>query len=233
MPELGSGLGFYVVFLLSTTLHEAAHAWAALQGGDPTAYHGGQVSLDPRPHIRREPFGMVVLPLISVVLIGWPFGYASTPYQPGWAAEYPKRAAIMALAGPVSNLLLVLVAALVVRIGMWMAVFDSPTAVSFGGIVVAANAGMWEGVAFVVSVFFSLNLLLAIFNLIPVPPLDGSGVVPLFLNPANTSRYQRFIWGEPMLSWVGILVAWQLFPSVFRPVWLFLVNWILGGPGYG
>jgi Zn-dependent protease len=204
-----------------------------MRGGDPTAYHGGQVSLDPRPHIRREPFGMLVLPLLSVILIGWPFGYASTPYQPTWAAEYPKRAAIMALAGPVSNLLLVLVSALVIRIGIWMAVFDNPTAVGFGQVVVATNAGMWEGVAFVVSVFFSLNLLLAIFNLIPVPPLDGSGVVPLFLNSSNTSRYQRFIWGEPMLSWVGILVAWQLFPSVFRPVWLFLVNWILDGPGYG
>ena len=204
-----------------------------MRGGDSTAYHGGQVSLDPRPHIRREPFGMVVLPLLSVVLIGWPFGYASTPYQPTWAAEYPKRAAVMALAGPISNLLLVLISALAIRIGIWVAVFGNPPAVSFGQVVVAANAGMWEGVAFVVSVFFSLNLLLTIFNLIPVPPLDGSGVVPLFLNSSHTSHYQRFIWGTPMLSWVGILVAWQLFPSVFRPVWLFLVNWILDGPGYG
>ena len=116
---------------------------------------------------------MVVLPLLSVVLIGWPFGYASTPYQPAWAAEYPKRAAVMALAGPVSNILLVLISALAIRIGIWMAVFGNPPAVSFGQVVVAANAGMWEGVAFVVSVFFSLNLLLTIFNLIPVP-LSGS-----------------------------------------------------------
>jgi hypothetical protein len=59
------------VFLFSTTLHEAAHAWAAKLGGDLTAYHGGRVTLDPRPHIRREPFGMVVLPLLSVVTSGW------------------------------------------------------------------------------------------------------------------------------------------------------------------
>jgi hypothetical protein len=60
MTEIVNGLVFYVVFLHSTTLHEAAHAWAALKGGDPTAYHGGQVTLDPRPHIRREPIGIFV-----------------------------------------------------------------------------------------------------------------------------------------------------------------------------
>jgi hypothetical protein len=59
-PDLPTALAYFAVFLFSTTLHEAAHAWAALRGGDPTAYHGGQVSLDPMPHIRREPFGMVL-----------------------------------------------------------------------------------------------------------------------------------------------------------------------------
>src|SRR6478735_1861247 len=58
---------YFVVFLFSTTLHEAAHAWAALRGGNLTAYKGGQVTLDPRPHIKREPFGMVVLPLVSAL----------------------------------------------------------------------------------------------------------------------------------------------------------------------
>src|SRR4051794_31872845 len=66
MGELLLALGWYFVFLFSTTFHEAAHAWVAQRGGDLTAYEGGQVSLDPRPHIRREPWGMVVLPLLSV-----------------------------------------------------------------------------------------------------------------------------------------------------------------------
>ena len=79
MPELADAILFYVVFLFSTTLHEAAHAWVAKLGGDLTAYHGGQVSLDPMPHIRREPFGMVILPLLSAVTTGWPFGFASAP----------------------------------------------------------------------------------------------------------------------------------------------------------
>ncbi len=108
MDRALDGLVWYVVFLFSTSLHEAAHAWAAQRGGDPTAYLGGQVSLDPRPHIRREPFGMLLLPLFTAVTSGWPIGYASAPYDPVWAANHPRRAAWMSLAGPAANLLLVL-----------------------------------------------------------------------------------------------------------------------------
>src|SRR5512139_3777627 len=96
-----------VFFIFSATVHEAAHAWAAKRGGDLTAYQGGQVSLGPWPHIRREPFGMVVLPVLSLALAGWPFGFASTPYAPVWADRHPRRAALMALAGPAANLALV------------------------------------------------------------------------------------------------------------------------------
>ena len=110
MNNIGEGLTFYVVFLFSTTLHEAAHAWAAKLGGDLTAYHGGQVSLDPLPHIRREPFGMVILPLLTALTMGFPIGFASAPYDPAWAQKYPKRSAWMALAGPAANLLLMLIA---------------------------------------------------------------------------------------------------------------------------
>src|SRR5918997_3227863 len=115
MADLAMALLYFVVFLFSTTLHEAAHAWTALRLGDPTAYRGGQVSLDPVPHIRREPFGMVVLPLLSVMLSGWPFGFASAPYDPAWAQRHPKRAAMMALAGPAANLLLVMGAGILLR----------------------------------------------------------------------------------------------------------------------
>ena len=233
MPDIGSGLVYYVVFLFSTTLHEAAHAWAALRGGDPTAYHGGQVSLDPRAHIRREPFGMVALPLISVVVSGWPFGFASAPYDPHWAMRYPRRAAWMALAGPAGNLLLVLAAVLAIRVGTGLGVFAPPGAVSFAQIVTAPGDGVWPALAFLLSVFFSLNLLLAIFNMIPVPPLDGSGAVPLLLDADTTTRYQRFIWDQPAFAWLGILVAWQIFDVVFHPVWLLAVNLLYPGVSYG
>src|SRR5450759_2238487 len=71
-----AGVVWYVVFLLSTTCHEAAHAWAAMLGGDLTACHGGQVSLDPIPHIRREPFGMVIFPLLTYATSHWMMGWA-------------------------------------------------------------------------------------------------------------------------------------------------------------
>ena len=79
-------LGFvqYVVFLLSTTCHEAAHALAAKIGGDSTAAEGGQVSLNPIPHIRREPFGMVLMPLLSWLSQSGLIGWASAPYDMLW-----------------------------------------------------------------------------------------------------------------------------------------------------
>ena len=80
-PEfLVQGLIWYVVFLFSTTCHEASHSLAAKLGGDLTAFHGGQVTLNPVPHVRREPFGMVLVPLLSFVLGGWMIGWASAPY---------------------------------------------------------------------------------------------------------------------------------------------------------
>ena len=93
-----AGLLWYVVFLLSDTCHEAAHAWAAMLGGDLTAYHGGQVSLDPLPHVRREPLGMVVVPLITYAMNGWMMGWASAPYDPLWASRHPKPSASCASA---------------------------------------------------------------------------------------------------------------------------------------
>src|SRR5688572_31775898 len=101
---------WYLVFVFSTTCHEAAHAWAAHRGGDPTAYADGHVSLDPLPHIRRSPMGMVVIPIISFLMGGWMIGWASVPLNPEWARQYPRRAALMSLAGPAANLTLALVA---------------------------------------------------------------------------------------------------------------------------
>ncbi len=234
MPDIASGLVYYVVFLFSTTLHEAAHAWVAMRGGDRTAYHGGQVTLDPIPHIRREPFGMVILPLISVLLSGWPIGFASAPFDPAWALRYPRRSAWMALAGPIANLILVLVAAIALRAGLASGVFESPESVSFGHIVGARDPeGAWKAAAFLASVFFSLNLLLCCFNLIPLPPLDGSGVIPLFLDPARARKYQAFIFANRGLGMLGMFLAWKLFDPVFHPIWLFAVNLLHAGVSYG
>ncbi len=232
MPNLAEALAFYVVFLFSTTLHEAAHAWTALRGGDLTAYEGGQVTLDPRPHIRREPFGMVVLPLLTAVLTGWPFGFASAPYNPDWARRHPHRAAVMSLAGPGANLLLMLLAALLIRAGVAAGVFDPPVSAGFSSLADPVS-GSWAGPATMLSVFFSLNLLLAVFNLIPVPPLDGSGAMPLVLGRERGLRYQEFVWGNPMLGWLGIFVAWQLIQVIFPPVFRLSLSLLYPGAAYG
>jgi Zn-dependent protease len=233
VPDLTSGLVYYVVFLFSATVHEAAHAWAAKRGGDLTAYLGGQVSLDPRPHVRREPFGMVVLPLLSVAVSGWPFGFASAPYDPAWARRHPRRAAWMALAGPAANLILVLLAVAAIRAGVAAGVFTAPSSVRFGQVTAALGGGLWPGLAFLVSVVLCLNVVLAALNLIPVPPLDGSAAVPLLLSDRATARYQQVLWGQPALAWAGLLVAWYVFDAIINPVFLFVVNLVYPGVRYG
>lgn len=232
MPDLGEGFVYYVVFLFSTTLHEAAHAWAAKRGGDLTAYHGGQVTLDPMPHIRREPIGMVALPIISVLISGWPFGFASAPYDPNWARHYPRRAAWMALAGPAANLLLIVVAALAINIGVWAGFFYAPDSVNFGHVTAATAEGAGDAIAFFLGPLFSLNLVLCVLNLLPIPPLDGSGALPLLLKPETVPRYQDFIWSQPALGWIGILVAWQVFDFIFDPFFLLAVNLPYPGVSY-
>jgi Zn-dependent protease len=225
------GLTWFVVFLFSTTLHEAGHAFAAWRLGDPTAYEGGQVSLNPLPHIQREPFGMILVPLITFGLSGWMMGWASAPYDPRWAHNYPKRAGIMALAGPAGNLILVLLSGLLVRIGLAAGWFRAPGAISFTQIV-AGNGGWTDGAVVPLSILFTLNLLLFAFNLLPVPPLDGSAVVPMFLSDSANRRYQELL-HQPMLSLIGLLIAWRVFPYVFEPIYVLALRMLFPGMIYG
>ena len=231
MPDPLSALVWYAVLLLSLTVHEAAHAWAALQGGDPTAYLGGQVSLDPRPHIRREPMGMVWVPLFFFATSGMMFGWASTPFDPRWAAAHPKRAAWMALAGPGANLLLVVIAAAAIHLGIAAEVFAAPARATYSSVTIATGPGSWSLAATFVSVLFSLNLLLCVFNLIPVPPLDGSGAIPLLVNEQLAEQYRRLV-SRPIFSVGGILLAWFLIGPLFRELHGIALNWLYPGLHY-
>jgi Zn-dependent protease len=223
---------WYLAFLFSVTLHEASHAWAAKRGGDLTAYLGGQVSIDPVPHIGREPFGMLVLPLLSIAVFGWPFGFASTPYDPVWARRYPRRAAWMSLAGPAANLVLVVLAAIGIRIGVAVGGFEIPASAWFTQVTTASAAGAWETAALILSVLFSLNLILVVLNLIPLPPLDGSGALPLLMSEEVALRYQHFM-SRPLFGWIGLLIAWNLFAEVFRPIFLLALSLLYPGTQYG
>jgi Zn-dependent protease len=215
---LAFGFLAYVVFLLSTTCHEASHAAVAKWGGDWTAFEGGQVSLNPIPHIRREVFGMVILPLMAIAGGFGLIGYASAPYNPAWSVQYPKRAALMSLAGPGANFLLAIIAGIIMRIGL-TAGFFLPGAISTSNIVISPSEGVAAGAATILSVFFSLNLLLGCFNLLPIPPLDGFGVLGFLTTPATAPRLHQLrmqMRGFPAL--IGILIASRLLGYLYDPL---------------
>src|ERR1700751_4025833 len=131
-----------VVFLLSMSAHEASHAYIAKVLGDPTAYLGGQVTLDPIPNIRREPFGMLLLPIVSYLASGWMIGWASAPYNATWAGKFPRRAAIMALAGPAANFTIALVCWLGLKFGIATGLFISGFTGPFSEAVGSADPGL-------------------------------------------------------------------------------------------
>jgi len=231
MQMLADGLVWYFAFIFSIVAHEAAHAFAALKLGDRTAYDGGQVSLDPVPHIRREPFGTVLVPIFSFLVGGWMFGWASAPYNRDWARTYPDRSALMALAGPMANLLLVILCAAMIRVGIACDVLYAPNSINFSQITAAVNDDLWVGVARLLSIMFSLNLILCCFNLLPLPPLDGSGIIPLFLSRDKAVGYLDFIESTPLM-FVGLMLAWQVFDHLFDPIHLAAINLLYPGAGY-
>jgi Zn-dependent protease len=227
---LATGFLWFLAFLFSTTVHEAMHALAALRGGDPTAYHGGQVSLSPIPHIRREPIGMLIVPLLTALTQGWAIGWASTPYDPRWAAHYPKRAALMAAAGPAGNLLIAAVALILLKVGLASGWFIAPDSVSFEHLVAAPDAGR-TFIGELLSIFLTLNVLLCAFNLIPLPPLDGASVIGLFV-PESAAYRIREISRSPMFQMIGLLVAWRIFPAIVGPLFGLILKLVHPSAGY-
>ncbi len=229
-PETTIKIGFYVIFLLSTTCHEAAHAWVAKLLGDSTAYLGGQVSLDPMPHIQREPVGMVIVPILALIMFGWPMGWAHIPVSREWMERYPRRAAWVSLAGPAANLALLLVAIIGIRIGLSTGAFLAPDSIGTEWSQVAITAGSAPGRAFAtfLSLLFVVNLVLLLFNLIPVPPLDGSGALQLFI-PKNKQRAYGDLISQQGFQMIGIIAAWVLFPGIFSAVFSPVVNLMYTG----
>lgn len=207
----------YMVFLFSTTCHEAAHALAAKLGGDLTAFHSGQVSLSPLPHIRREPFGMVLMPLIGLFLGGAVIGWASAPYDPVWRARNPKRAAWMALAGPAANFTLVLLAAILIHAGLFAGAFQPPERLNSLHLVDGRDS-VTSGVATVLSVVFSLNLLLGFFNLLPIPPLDGFSAIGVVLPLRAIRAWDRFGDSIRAYSFLGLILGWRLVDMIYWPI---------------
>ena len=176
------------VLLLSLTIHEAAHAWTANTLGDPTARVLGRVSLNPLVHI--DLIGTIVLPVLAAVshipIIGW----AKPVPVNARNLRHPRRDFVLvAAAGPISNLLQALAAAILLRVSVALAHGD------LGGLLLNALLTAVE-----------INLLLAFFNLIPVPPLDGGNVLLGILPP-------RAALGFSLIRQYGFLVVYGLLLS--------------------
>ncbi|HEV8244663.1 MAG TPA: site-2 protease family protein [Polyangiaceae bacterium] len=203
---------FYLVFVFSTTCHEAAHAYFALRGGDRTAYQLGHVTLDPIPHIRRSPFGMVIVPLFGYLLGGVMIGWASVPVDPYWARRHPRRAALMSLAGPATNALLAVIAFVVLKSLVPSGVFHGLDSSSpLAALRMALNGLLY------------LNVALAVLNIIPFPPLDGAGVVE-GLSPHTAGSFYERLRQSPSMQMIGLIVIWQLFPYLFDPILKFVLR---------
>ena len=214
MPDLSpEALAFdfilFVVFLFSTTCHEAAHALVAKLGGDETAFQGGQVTLNPVPHIQREPWGMVVIPVLMLLFTKSIIGWASAPYDPHWERRHPHRAAWMALAGPATNYTLMLIAAVALRAG-W-------------------SQGWLHRDSFaenLIGAMFSLNLLLGTFNLLPVTPLDGSTAIMLFMPETRAHLYLDWVRSN-QYGILGLVLALFAFRYVYAPIEAFATELLL------
>ncbi len=230
MPLILEFLLGYVVFVFSTTCHEAAHALVARRGGDDTAYSLGHVTLDPTPHIMRSPFGMIVVPLATFYFNHYILGWASVPYDPQWSARHPLRAALMSLAGPFTNFLLSALGILSLRLLVEAGVFHLGGAgeqVGFVQLGEGLSVGSPLGaLGYMLTELFRMNLLLGIFNLVPLPPLDGAGVAEGLSPRTMGGLYARLreIPASILLNW---FVASWVFQKVAPPVF-FLALRVLG-----
>lgn len=184
------------IVMFSAVLHELAHGYAALYCGDHTAKNAGRLSLNPLKHL--DPFGSVLLPIAMAFLHGPIFGYAKpVPVDPRQFAHPKKDTLLVSLAGPCSNILQALVGALIFRV---LPAFNPLLAVQAG----------W--VFEILYLYVMVNLVLCFFNLLPIPPLDGSHIIAFFLNGKALYTYYQF----QRYSMILLLVLLYLLPMVFR-----------------
>jgi Zn-dependent protease len=194
------GLTSYVVLLFSLSVHESAHAWTALKQGDPTARALGRISLNPLVHI--DLIGTVVMPLVmiftGVPLLGWA---KPTPIDPRYFRNLRRGQIVVSGAGPLSNFLL----ALLFTALLFVAVRVLPGPLRENPLVQFLALGV------------QLNVLLAVFNLVPLPPLDGSHVVEWALPNGMGHRYVALVAPYGAFILLALVMSGALF-KVLSPV---------------
>ena len=205
--------GFFVL-LVSLTVHEAAHAWSADRLGDPTARLLGRLSLNPAVHV--DLIGTIVFPLIAMAtnlpLIGWakPVPVNSARLGAGWRQKFM----LIAAAGPASNVLLAVIAALVLRV---LAPVDAT-----GDLVAVSVVNRFEPL---LRLAIYVNVLLAVFNMVPIPPLDGGNVLAGLLRGPVAQVYDRLRpYGFVILY--GLMLT-GLLTTIISPPASLLLSWLL------
>jgi Zn-dependent protease len=199
--------------LFAITLHEAAHGYAALAFGDETAKRAGRLSVNPLRHV--DPFGTVILPAIAYFGGGFLFGYAKPVPVNFRALSRPRLGMIcVAFAGPLTNIVLAILSILAAHL-----VVDLPTVARNWAILNIRNS-------------FQLNLTLAVFNLLPIPPLDGGRIVVGLLPPRLSSEFAK-IEGFGMLLLLALLIFIPMLGerlhmdfNLLGPVIGYPVNWL-------
>ncbi len=188
-----------IVFLFAISVHESAHAWMANRRGDPTARMLGRISLNPIKHI--DPVGTVLMPLIAAVahipVIGWA---KPTPVDPRNFKNPVLDDILTAVVGPISNFIVAAGATAVLLLIKHTSVFGSQ--IVFGlplGWVSQQSDSVLVPLCFFIYELLIINVVLAVFNLIPVPPLDGSHVIRHFLPESIGKVYDT-------AGWIGLLV---------------------------
>lgn len=168
---------FMPAFLLALVVHEYAHAWMADRFGDKTSEWAGRLTLNPVAHM--DPFGTIAFPLLSIVMgSNIFFGWAKpVPIDPSRFSHYRKGLFWVSFAGPLSNILL--------------GFFTAFALVGFR-VFVPESFSLYDGIGAMLQSLLLINFSLAIFNLIPIPPLDGSNIVMSFLSPSASRKFQEF-----------------------------------------
>jgi Zn-dependent protease len=225
---------FLLVWLIpSLTLHEFGHAWSSDRLGDTTARRAGRLTLNPVAHI--DPFGTLVLPGLLLILVASGqrflpvFAYAKpTPFSPGNFRDAAKGTMWTALAGPLVNLILAVAAALLIRVLTPEVVGAAGVATQLGGNLQGLVGLLSPVQAFLVAGLV-INVILFVFNLMPIPGLDGSKVVARFLPPRAREVYR----GLDQYLALFILVIFFLFSgplfSIIQGLGNALCGVIVGG----
>ncbi len=186
---------FFLVlsFVIAIVIHEYSHGWMALRLGDDTALESGRLSLNPFLHI--DPIGTILIPLILMTVGFIPLGWAKrVPINPYNFSNQKKDVALVSFSGPAANLILAAIAALLLRLG---GVVPSKT--------ILLNATQEITNPFINFLFYILlvNLFLGFFNLLPIPPLDGSKIVSVYLSRGINWKYKK-------IAPYGILIIFTL-----------------------